>query len=1148
VNALTYNQVRRQRNSNQSSSAGRRWKILPSLYRGSNSNSNKSDVVVSTTRKAAKGDSRKADPPARKESSGSWHAKSLDPIPSTEAVKGSTKGEDSIVPKGRASGSKVSFGVSSSGESKSNAFGDNDVSFQNTDDSSRLLFATLPDDFDRFMDEPDLISPKTTRSVSFESRRSNNIDYLSAEEYLTVARVGERTPTINGIRRPTYADFTPKSNYPRKLFPSISGNIHVEERSPTSAMDFPPGGVRWCETLTQQEFVTPQSAKLDPSSDHRVRRDPLMEHPKSILRKRTAPPAVTSPLQQTNQFDVRSCGELDDSCPSDESPAKTSRSDRGVRVYPDSTKGGTLISDPKNVFIDDTGRSLSPIFGASGSQSTEQDLAEVTGAEELDRIPQWNEGYSSTFERNIPAEFQEAFLSENQISKRNDDSGLLSDSYVNFIEAVASVVIQTKVRQFLASIRVLRLRERVETLGHRPVDIMENAMKAAVVNSKTKTTPLVSKSQILARKARSVNTAQVASRRDDAAHDFFDLAAIQIQAAFRGWWVRDCLSVDSYCASMIQKTYRQYACRRHFAEELNRIVIVQSVWRRFVAIDTAITRMYCIVQLQSIARGFLARRRYPPGKIIDRDVYELAATKVQAQWRSFECEMRFLRTYEDILVVQSLVRGWITRRLLRSWLKAHKMSSSGRLQGQTRVATMSMQHTNVNQPREDVKGTPPPKKPSKRSDISPSYVHHIEYMRKTLGPEVLEETSSGEKMKSKTQNVVGRLFQVSADQGMRDSMLSNRDFKASFKADTKVSNGDTFKSKAECAELKPSKDESDAPLGGSCSARSEIEQRRKRKELEAKLKEEEEQRRKNAHAAELAELESRRQRMSLKAEARQKELAAMKAETNDGSEISNRIEALCNDEEKKESDSVVTQVRSVVAYPPEESMNYPNKHLEDTLTQGVRTKHQIPFMSSRAATFGKTSNFEPTAGIKQTNRGKLVQSRSDEFVPEGRQEMPQTQTAKKVSDLQAEKSTSLPRKGGLVADRMRQILMSSGSGMSNDAEDVKAGTPAMKKERVSESQQQHVSPPLENSNIGASISTSMPPPALSNEDALKSPEVPSIESTGVKRIALTSTTYGDEMRSLRSEAEHKRIEAMLVIFEKAGLMSRVKKATVSCGN
>lgn len=1141
MNARTYNnQVRRQRNSNQSSSAGRRWKILPSLSR-SHSDSNKANVASTTTKKPSEGISRKADPPARKESSGSWHLKSLDPSLIAGPVKEPIK-EGSVTAQERAI-SKESSGVAAPGESKSKSIGDNDVSVQGTDDGSRLLFAPSHDDFDRFMDEPNIISSKTTRSLSFDPGRKTDIDLMSAEEeYLTVSMVADRTATSSGIKRPTYADFTPKSDYTRKLFLSVPGHMPTKERSPTSAMDFPPGGVRWCETLTQQEFVLPQSAKLDPSSDHRVRRDPLMEQPKSILRKRSSSAAVRSPTKLSNQFDVRSYWENDDSCPSDESPTKPVKANRGFRVYPDSSEVDRLINDPKIAFVDDRGRSVSPIVGASGSQFSEQDVEEVAVAEGLDTIPKWNNGHSSSFERNIPTEFQEAFMSENQISKVVDDTGLLSDSYVTFIEAVASVVIQTKVRQFLSSMRVLRLRERLETLERLPADRrVKESKDATEVIIEAKPTPLVSRSQILAMKARS----SVSSRRDDVALDFFDLAAIQIQAAFRGWWVRDCLSVDNYCASMIQKTYRGYACRCRFNEKLRRVVLVQSAWRRFLAIDTAVTRMYCIVRLQSIARGFLTRMRLLPRKINDRDVHELAATKVQAQWRSFACEMRFLRAYEDILVVQSLVRGWITRRLLRSWLKAHKMIASSRLQGQTKASSRSMEHANVRyerQPNQNGNRTPSPKKPSKRSDISPSYVNHIEYMRKALGPEPLEKAFRGmpeNDPKRKMPDVVRRLCQDSTDQVLNDSMAPETKMKEEVKSPSAAR--ETLNSEAEGAELKPSKDQSDTPKGGSWAGRSAIEQRRKLKELEAKAKEQEEQRRKDAQAAELAELEFRRQRMALKAEARKKQLEASKLEISEAAEVSDRMETFSNDEEKKENDSVVMQTSDVVSHPPDELVNGPNERLDTIVTQEVLSKRQTHLTSSGALPFGNVPDFTPTTVLKRHGQWSFAQSRSHECLQEERQETTQTQSAKKSINAQAGKSTSVPRKGGVVADRMRQIMTSSANGASGDVEDVEKETLTTKEKNVVEGQLQDVSPAPGNTNIGASNSTLLGSPEASNEDTLNLSVANSIEP-GIKRVALTSTAYGDEMRSLRSEAEQKRIDAMHVIFEKAGLLARVKKA------
>jgi len=62
----------------------------------------------------------------------------------------------------------------------------------------------------------------------------------------------------------------------------------------------------------------------------------------------------------------------------------------------------------------------------------------------------------------------------------------------------------------------------------------------------------------------------------------YDLAAIQIQAAWRGWWVRDCINVDNYCARVIQKNTRLYLLKSRIERqqrERKAAILIQSIWR-----------------------------------------------------------------------------------------------------------------------------------------------------------------------------------------------------------------------------------------------------------------------------------------------------------------------------------------------------------------------------------------------------------------------------------------------------------------------------------------------------------------------------------------------------------------------------------------
>jgi myosin heavy subunit len=364
---------------------------------------------------------------------------------------------------------------------------------------------------------------------------------------------------------------------------------------------------------------------------------------------------------------------------------------------------------------------------------------------------------------------------------------MISDAYAEFIEVVASVVVQTAARQLLARIRVRKMRE--SQLGESQKQRNAEYRQPQSLSSAPPT-----------RQGKPPNADR------DMSKLMFDLAAIRIQAAFRGWWARDCITVDNYCACIIQKNYRTHRCWETYLLNCYRIVKVQSVVRRKLAHDRAGTLLYCIVVIQAAFRGYFVRKRMGPqrSRILSPDK---AATIIQSQWRSFSSEMNFLRSYEDVLVVQSIARGWITRRLIRSWLKAHNIQTSSRLLGQPTHLQRSSSYS---------------------YDLPRSFSNHTEFIRNRLPvsgrPPHAEEPAGNQKVGG-----------AAADSTESTAPTENS------------SHQDGVTSRA---------------------ARTFIESRRREKELAKKAILEEEKRRESEAAAHAFEMKERRRRMGKKAQER----------------------------------------------------------------------------------------------------------------------------------------------------------------------------------------------------------------------------------------------------------------------------------------
>jgi predicted pyridoxine 5'-phosphate oxidase superfamily flavin-nucleotide-binding protein len=251
----------------------------------------------------------------------------------------------------------------------------------------------------------------------------------------------------------------------------------------------------------------------------------------------------------------------------------------------------------------------------------------------------------------------------------DDDETVLS-AYV-FIETVAAIVIQTAMRQFLAELHADSLRQtrNAMAVAERVISIEESCLEESMLASSKGNTSSESSNDFL-------YASLVDDDLDRVALDLYDLAAIQIQSIFRGFWVRDCLDVDHYCATVIQRMYRGLSCRRKFARDVRRIIVVQSVCRRNIARNRAADVLTYAIIIQAAFRGYLIKKRYDAYRMKVARIKFRAATTIQSRWRAFVCEAYFIRTLVDVLIVQTVVRKWLAKRKMGVALKEKLRRSS----------------------------------------------------------------------------------------------------------------------------------------------------------------------------------------------------------------------------------------------------------------------------------------------------------------------------------------------------------------------------------------------------------------------------------------------------------------------------------------
>lgn len=99
------------------------------------------------------------------------------------------------------------------------------------------------------------------------------------------------------------------------------------------------------------------------------------------------------------------------------------------------------------------------------------------------------------------------------------------------------------------------------------------------------------------------------SRGDNRIQTLRTLAATRIQATFRGFWTRDSLAVDHYCAGIVQNNFRRYLCRKRYQRTLQCIVVIQRAWRKGLAQYDYTATLGAAILIQTYLRGYAVRKR-----------------------------------------------------------------------------------------------------------------------------------------------------------------------------------------------------------------------------------------------------------------------------------------------------------------------------------------------------------------------------------------------------------------------------------------------------------------------------------------------------------------------------------------------------------
>lgn len=114
-----------------------------------------------------------------------------------------------------------------------------------------------------------------------------------------------------------------------------------------------------------------------------------------------------------------------------------------------------------------------------------------------------------------------------------------------------------------------------------------------------------------------------------------------------------------YCVIKMQAICRGFVSRQN--DFLGHVcaTMIGATWRRYAAQLCYRFDLVDIIIAQSIVRRRAAILRVQEKKLT---LMESGAIVIQARWRCYDCTMNYLHPMVDILIVQSVARRWIAMR------------------------------------------------------------------------------------------------------------------------------------------------------------------------------------------------------------------------------------------------------------------------------------------------------------------------------------------------------------------------------------------------------------------------------------------------------------------------------------------------------
>ena len=137
------------------------------------------------------------------------------------------------------------------------------------------------------------------------------------------------------------------------------------------------------------------------------------------------------------------------------------------------------------------------------------------------------------------------------------------------------------------------------------------------------------------------------------------ISAIRIQSASRVFLAKRMASKSVANAVIIQKHWRGHAARRCYDFFLYDLITIQAYVRRFLS-QLCLNRLVSEKQDVATAGGHTQMTS-------EEEFLNFAATVVQAEWRRHKCRIDYFYNLAVSILIQSVVRGWLTRNAVRKY-------------------------------------------------------------------------------------------------------------------------------------------------------------------------------------------------------------------------------------------------------------------------------------------------------------------------------------------------------------------------------------------------------------------------------------------------------------------------------------------------